>query len=245
VSAASQKSVAIVQSNYIPWKGYFDLISSVDELVLYDDRQYTRRDWRNRNLIKTAQGTIWLTVPVQVKGRYDQTIQETTVSDPTWADRHWRTIEQAYRPAPCFDELRDVLYRLYADCDDVLLSRINRRFLDVICELLGIRTRIVWSSEYAAEGAKTERLVSLCRAAGATSYLSGPTAKAYLDESLFADAGIELRYMDYSGYPEYEQLHPPFEHAVSVIDLLVHTGRSAPRYLKSLSEPGDPTAETS
>ena len=232
MSEPPQKSIAIVQSSYIPWKGYFDLIRSVDEFVLYDDQQYTRRDWRNRNQIKTAQGRIWLTIPVNVKGRYHQRIDETTISDPAWAARHWQTIEHAYGRAPHFEELRDVLSRLYSECDETFLSAINRRFLEAICDLLGIRTPLTSSRDYAAEGTKTERLVSLCRAAGATSYLSGPTARAYLDESLFEAAGIELRFMDYSGYPEYEQLHPPFEHAVSAIDLLVHTGSSAPSYLE-------------
>jgi hypothetical protein len=227
-----QKSVAIVQSSYVPWKGTFDLIRSVDEFVLYDDQQYTRRDWRNRNRIKTAQGTIWLTIPVNVKGRYHQRIDETTISDPGWAERHWRTIEHTYGRAPCFEEMRDPLHRLYAECEETHLSAINRRFLEALRDLLGIGTPLTSSSDYPAEGTKTDRLVSLCRAAGATAYLSGPTARAYLDEALFAEAGIELRFMDYSGYPEYEQLYPPFEHAVSVIDLLVHTGSSAPAYLE-------------
>jgi hypothetical protein len=169
-----------------------------------------------------------------VKGKYHQRIDETAVSDPTWASRHWRTIEHAYGRAPHFEGQRDLLQSLYAECDDVLLSAINRRFLHAICDLLGIGTHITSSEDYEAEGTKTQRLVSLCRAAGATSYLSGPTARAYLDESLFDEAGIELRFMDYSGYPEYDQLHPPFEHEVSVIDLLVHTGPAAPGYLKSV-----------
>jgi hypothetical protein len=232
------KSVAIVQSSYIPWKGYFDLIDSVDELILYDDQQYTRRDWRNRNRIKTPQGTIWLTIPVHVKGRYHQRIDETTVSDFAWPGRHWRTIENTYRRAPHFEEQRDVLYRLYSECEEAFLSAINRRFLDAICSMLGIRTRITSSTSYEAEGVKTERVVGLCRAAGATLYLSGPTARAYLDESQFDEAGIELRFMDYSSYPAYEQLYPPFEHAVSAIDLLVHTGPSARTYLKSVSSVG-------
>jgi WbqC-like protein family len=239
VNGAPRKSVAIVQSSYIPWKGYFDLIDSVDEFILYDDQQFTRRDWRNRNRIKTPQGPVWLTIPVNVKGRYHQAVQETTVSDPGWTRRHWLTIEHAYRRAPHFDAHRDLLSRLYSECDDVFLSDVNRRFLDAFCELLGIGTRIVRSTEYEANGSRTERLVSLCRAAGATSYLSGPTARAYLDESLFDEAGIELRFMDYSGYPEYEQLYPPFEHAVSVIDLLVHTGHAAPRYINSNAPVGD------
>jgi len=235
VSVSTSKSVAIVQSCYIPWKGYFDLINAVDEFILYDDQQYTRRDWRNRNRVKTAQGTIWLSIPVRVKGKYLQRIDETEVSDPAWAERHWLTLVHAYGQAPYFERYRDRLQRLYHESSEVLLSKVNRHFLEVICHLLGIRTRLVWSTDYEVEGARTERLVNLCRAAGATSYLSGPSARAYLDEAIFERAGIELRYMDYSGYPEYEQLHPPFEHAVSIVDLLVHTGPSAPRYLKSFS----------
>lgn len=235
VTDVAPKSVAIVQSSYIPWKGYFDLINSVDEFILYDDQQYTRRDWRNRNRVKSAQGTIWLSIPVKVKGKYLQRIDETEVSDPTWPDRHWHTVAHTYGRAPYFAAYRDELQALYDDSREVLLSRINRRFLEEICTLLGISTRFVWSTEYEVDGSKSDRLVALCRAAGASVYLSGPSARAYLDESLFVDAGIELRYMDYSGYPEYEQLHPPFEHAVSVVDLIVHTGPSAKRYLKSFS----------
>jgi hypothetical protein len=235
VSASARKSVAIVQSCYIPWKGYFDLINSVDEFILYDDRQYTRRDWRNRNRIKTAQGTIWLSIPVRVKGRYLQRIDETEISDPNWSERHWKTVEHAYRDAPYFEHYRDVLERAYLDCGETLLSKVNRRFLEVICELLDVRTTLAWSTDYRAEGTKTDRLISLCAAAGATSYLSGPTARSYLEETQFVQAGIELRYMDYLGYPEYEQLHPPFEHDVSVIDLLVHTGPAAGNHLKSFS----------
>lgn len=229
------KSVAIVQSCYIPWKGYFDLINSVDEFILYDDRQFTRRDWRNRNRVKTAQGTIWLSVPVKVKGRYFQRIDETEISDSGWADRHWRTLEQAYREAPHFDRFHDELARLYRECDEGFLSQINRRFLDGVCHILGIETPLRWSTDYDIEGTKTERLVNLCLAAGASTYLSGPRASSYLDESLFDRASVELRYADYTGYPEYEQLHPPFEHEVSIVDLLVHTGPSAPSYLKSFS----------
>ena len=235
MSDVESKTVAIVQSSYIPWKGYFDLINSVDEFILYDDRQYTRRDWRNRNRIKTAQGTAWLSIPVKIKGRYEQRIDETEVSDPAWPERHWKTIVHAYSRAPHFDVYQDSLHALYQQCTEVLLSRINRTFLEEICDFLGIRTPFVWSTEYQASGGRTERLVALCRSASATTYVSGPTARAYIDESLFHDAGIELRYMDYSGYPEYEQLHPPFEHTVSIVDLLVHTGEAARQFLKSAS----------
>ena len=232
VSEVGSKAVAIVQSNYIPWKGYFDLIDSVDEFIVYDDQQYTRRDWRNRNRIKTAQGTTWLSIPVKVKGRYHQRIDETEISDDTWAERHWQTIVHAYGRAPFFDAYGDRLLALYERRTEPLLSAVNQALLEGLCHMLGIETAFTSSSDYEADGVKTERLVALCRAASATSYLSGPSARAYLDESRFHDVGIDVRYMDYGGYPEYDQLHPPFEHAVSIIDLVVHTGPEARRFLK-------------
>jgi WbqC-like protein family len=234
-SSESGKIVAIVQSCYIPWKGYFDLINLVDEFILYDDRQYTRRDWRNRNRIKTPQGSQWLTIPVVVKGRYDQRIDETRISDPGWADRHWKTLVHNYASAPHFDDYRDTLESLYRTTTNPRLSVVNRTFLEAISEILGIRTRLSWSTDYGVEGLKTKRLINLCRAAGATSYLSGPSAREYMEEGLFEEAGIALEYMDYGGYPEYPQLHPPFDHAVTVLDLIFNTGAEAPRYMKSLA----------
>jgi hypothetical protein len=232
---SSGKHVAIVQSCYIPWKGYFDLINLVDEFVLYDDRQYTRRDWRNRNRIKTPQGSQWLTIPVEVKGRYDQRIDEARISDPEWADRHWKTLEHNYRAAPHFEDYSDTLASLYGGATDPRLSTVNRAFLETICRLLGIETSLSWSTDYDAHGTKTDRLVSLCQASGATDYLSGPSAKEYMDESRFEEAGIQLEYMNYSGYPEYPQLHPPFEHEVTVLDLLFNAGPEAPQYMKSFA----------
>jgi hypothetical protein len=229
------KRVAIIQSNYIPWKGYFDIINQVDEFILYDDRQYTRRDWRNRNLIKTGHGLHWLTIPVHVKGRYKQRIDETLISDPEWVDRHWKTIEQAYSTAPHFKTYRDEIAALYAASVETRLSEVNRRFLEAISRLLGIRATFAWCTDYEASGARTARLVSLCRSAGAGVYLSGPAARAYIDEALFREAGIELTYMDYSGYPEYPQLNGPFEHGVTILDLLFNVGADAPRYMKSFA----------
>lgn len=220
------KRVAIVQSCYIPWKGYFDLINGVDEFILYDDLQYTRRDWRNRNRIKTPGGTTWLTIPVKVKGRYFQKIRDTVVHDRKWADRHWKSICMNYSRALCFESTRSLFQELYEECGvETHLSRINFRFLRAIADLIGIRTRITWSMDYDLIGARNERLVHLCRQAGAAEYLTGPAAKSYLDENLFRDHGISVRWMDYTGYPEYRQLFsPPFIHAVSIIDLIMNEG---------------------
>jgi hypothetical protein len=227
------KRVAIVQSNYIPWKGYFDLINLVDEFILYDDRQFTRRDWRNRNVIKTPQGLHWLTIPVRVKGRYEQRIDETMISEPDWSDKHWKTITHAYASAPHFKLHKELFAAIYSSSGEERLSDVNRRFLETICGVLGIGTRLSWSTDHPTTGDRTERLVNLCRLAGATEYLSGPAARVYIDAEQFQSAGIELTYMDYSGYPEYPQMHGAFEHGVSILDLLFNVGPDAPRYMKS------------
>jgi hypothetical protein len=232
------KRVAIVQSNYIPWKGYFDLIASVDEFILFDDVQYTRRDWRNRNKIKTAQGLKWLTIPVAVKGRYHQRIDETMISDLGWGESHWETLRHAYRSAECFDAFGPPLERLYESAPGERLSDINRHFLEGVCEILGIETKLSWSTDYGAGGVKGERLLELCRKAGADEYVSGPSARAYLDEAPFAEAGVAVRWFDYPEYPTYRQLHPPFEHAVTVLDLILNMGAEAPDYLRPWSRTG-------
>jgi hypothetical protein len=228
------RRVAVTQSNYIPWKGYFDLIARVDEVVLYDDVQYTRRDWRNRNRIKTPQGTRWLTIPVKTRGRYHQRIDETEVSDPGWAARHWAAIRQSYGGAPHFGRYEGTLEELYAGTKETVLSAVNERFLRALCSLLGIETAMSRSDGHAQSAERSERLVALCRRAGASEYVCGPASRGYLDERAFAEAWIAVTYMDYSGYPEYPQLHPPFEHHVSVIDLLLNTGPDAPHFMKHM-----------
>jgi hypothetical protein len=227
------KKLAIVQSNYIPWKGYFDLMNLVDEFILFDDMQYTRRDWRNRNRIKTQNGVKWLTIPVKAKGKYHQRIRETTISDQRWNLRHWQTIVHGYSKARHFETYKDQFEELYLKSTEEYLSQINYRFLTGICQILGIDTRLSWSMDYDLIEGRTERLVHLCEQAGASEYVSGPSARGYLDEDLFAAAGIAVSYIDYSGYVEYEQLFPPFEHHVSIIDLILNVGPDAAKYLMS------------
>lgn len=228
------KRVAILQSNYIPWKGYFDIIGSVDEFIVMDEVQYTRRDWRNRNRIKTPSGPKWLTIPVQVKGKYTQTIAETVVADNAWAERHWAQLVQFYRSAPCFEACAETVESLYNVAAGLeRLSEINLLFLKRICGMLGIATPFTDSTQYGAEGAKSNRILGLCRAAGADVYLSGPAARDYLQVEDFEAEGITVEWMDYDGYPEYEQLYPPFVHGVTILDLLFHTGAEASDYLKS------------
>lgn len=230
------RRAAILQSSYVPWKGTFDMVNLVDEFILYDDAAYSKNGWRNRNRIKTAGGPLWLTIPVRVTGRSGQPIREVEVGDPRWAAKHWKSLATWYARAPHFDELAPVLRGLYERAaGEVLLSRINELFLRGLCDLLGIRTRITRSMDYRLEGDRVERLLGLCEQAGAGEYLTGPAARAYLDEARFAARGIAVRWMDYSGYPEYRQLFcPPFVHEVSILDLLLNEGpQGARQYLLS------------
>lgn len=227
----NRKRIAIIQSNYIPWKGYFDIINSVDEFILYDEVQYTCQDWRSRNRIKTANGLAWLTIPNN--GTLSTSVAEVETMNNRWRVKHWRSISQAYARAAHFRTYAPLLEPLWLGNVETHLSRINRRFMEAICEILGIRTRITCSSSYQPTGGKTERIVDICLKSGATTYLSGPAAKGYLIPELFQQAGIALQWMDYSEYPEHPQLHPPFEHAVSIVDLILNTGPDATRYMKS------------
>lgn len=226
------KKIAILQSNYIPWKGYFDLIAAVDEFILYDDMQYTRRDWRNRNQIKTPQGVQWLTVPVLVKGKYHQKIRETEIDGPDWAAIHWKALAQNYRRTPYFDEISAWLEPLYLAELYTHLSQLNRKLIEAVCAYLGIKTVISNSWDYNLLDGKTERLADLCLQASGAEYISGPAAKDYIDENVFSEQGIKLTWFDYSGYTEYPQLWGEFSHGVTVLDLLFNCGKEAPDYMR-------------
>jgi hypothetical protein len=226
------KRVAIIQSNYIPWKGYFDIIARVDEFILLDDVQYTKRDWRNRNRIKTKDGLAWLTIPVHSKGESSALIREMRISEPGWNRKHWETIRRNYAKSACFREYEPILEDLFLGCQGEFLTQVNHWFIEGVCRILGIRTKISFSMDYETVEGKNERLISLCLQAGGTEYLSGPAAQGYMDEAQFAKEGIAVAYMDYSGYPEYRQLYPPFEHGVSIIDLILNEGPDAKRFMK-------------
>jgi hypothetical protein len=223
------KRVAILQSNYIPWKGYFDIIHDVDEFIFYDDRQYTKQDWRNRNRIKTPTGTAWLTIPVGGRGVRRICDVELPVSE--WACEHWCRLESSYARAPYFEVNRAMLEEIYLGTTWRYLSDLNQHLIRTIASTLAITTAFRDSRQLEIRGSKQERLLDILRQTGADVYVSGPAARSYIEPSRFAEEGIELRWMDYAGYPEYPQLHPPFVHEVTVLDLLFHTGPDAPRYI--------------
>ena len=177
------KKIAILQSNYIPWKGYFDLINMVDEFIFYDEVQYTKNDWRNRNKIKTPQGIQWLTIPVRQES-LDQKIKDTKITDKKWNIKHWRTISQNYSKAKYFKDYKDIFEELYLTCDEEYLSQINYKFITTINEILEIKTKLRWSSEFELVDGQTEKLLGICKDCNADIYLSGPAAKDYFNEEV-------------------------------------------------------------
>lgn len=232
------KTVAILQSNYIPWRGYFHLIDKADAFILLDCVQYTRQNWRNRNRVKTSQGMQWLTIPVRINGLYHQAIDETRVSNSHWVEKHIRTITASYGRAFAFTEEAPWLFarmREAAHCD--YLSPINVHLLRALCDRLGIATPMIncdtlLRREDLVEMDANSRLLALLQATGASSYLSGPAARAYLDKEALERAGIELEWADYTDFPAYPQLWGDFTNEASVVDLLLNVGAtSAQRYL--------------
>lgn len=224
------KRLAVLQSNYIPWKGYFDIIRDVDLFVFYDDVQYTKNDWRNRNRIKTPNGSMWLTVPTGTD--LNRLVCEVQLTDAHWAQKHWKSLQQFYSATPHFKRYEDFFKDVYLGMRWKSLSELNHYLIKVIArDCLGIETQFADSRDYPTTGTKLDRLIELIAKFGAQIYVSGPAAKAYIDADRFAQLGVELVYKSYDGYPPYPQRYPPFEHSVSIVDLLFNVGPDAPAYI--------------
>ena len=224
------KKVAILQSNYIPWKGYFDLIAKADVFVIYDEVQYTKNDWRNRNMIQTASGLQWITIPVRQE-RLVQKIYESKVVIDNWAKKHVATLQGNYAKAVHFKSYKDQIFSLYENQSN-FISEVNVTLIRGICKILGIGTEIIDSRELNLEGDRNNRLLEACKKLNAKTYISGPAARSYLDVDLFNKEGIEIFWMDYSNYKEYKQVFEPFQHSVTVLDLIFNTGAEAKNYMK-------------
>lgn len=223
----------ILQPSYIPWRGYFDQIQRADVFVFYDDVQYDKHGWRNRNRIKTHQGGQWLTIPVHSQG---VVVENTPINEveivwqQSWSERHLRALQQAYSKTP--------YYKTYAPWLEEVYARRPARLADFtipltieLAQKLGINhTRFLRSSELNASGQKTDRLIEILTQLGVTHYISGPSARSYIEEEKFQSAGITLEYMEYN-YPEYPQLYPPYDPFITILDLLFMTGPDAPRYI--------------
>lgn len=225
--------VVINQSNYIPWKGYFDLINDADLFIFLDDVQYTKNDWRNRNRIKSPNGLHWLTIPIG--SPTSKRIDEVALPLTDWREKHWRSVVCAYSRTPFFSQYAAWLRETYFDLKHTTLSELNQYLIRTIAlQFLGINTEFTNSREISGHGTKTDRILALLKGVGAKTYISGPAGKNYLEEAKFLENGIKLIWKDYSAYPQYDQFQPPFEHAVSILDMIFHLGPEAPWYIWGL-----------
>ena len=223
----------ILQPSYIPWRGYFDQIRRSDVFIFYDDVQYDKDGWRNRNRIKTSQGMQWLTIPVHSRGVTGGVpICEIEIDNSRpWARKHLTALSVAYGRAPYFKQFLPLLNDFYARTDARLADFVIALTMSLSGELGIHGTRFMRSSEITGvTGRKTDRLIEILSRVGADHYISGPSAQGYIEAEKFEAAGIALEYMSYD-YPEYPQLHGAFEPHVTILDLLFMTGAEASQYL--------------
>ena len=224
----------ILQPSYIPWRGYFDQIRRADLFIFYDDVQYDKHGWRNRNQIKTAHGKQWLTIPVHSSGVTQGVPIKAVKIDQSkpWAKNHLKTLTVSYSKAPCFKQYLPLLESFYERRDEFIADFTIETTITLARELGNGHTRFMRSSELdGITGEKTGRLIQILKRVGATHYISGPSAQDYIETEKFAAAEITLEYMRYD-YPEYPQLYPPYDPFVSVLDLLFMAGPDAARYFE-------------
>ena len=227
--------VGIIQSCYVPWRGFFDFIADVDLFVLFDDVQYpTGRSWRNRNRLKTGNGLRWVTVPVPSgAGRLPIDHVPIARSPKPWQNEHRATMERAFATARYRTEAL-AIWEESISFGDTHLSQLNERLIRRICAYLDINTPIVQARSFAARGTKTDRLIDLLKKIGANTYLSGPSASGYIDANEFLRAGIGLEFKAYN-YSTYPQQWGNFENDVSVLDLIANCGPESKQFVRSRS----------
>lgn len=224
--------VAIIQSNYLPWKGYFDIISNVDLFIFHDDLQFTKNDWRNRNKIKGPDGLHWITIPVGQSEK--RLICEVEIKSKEWQQKHWNMLKNFYIKSPFFSYFSNFFEDIYMEKTWNNLSELNQYLIKKIShDFLDINVKFDDSRNYFLTSTKSDRVIELLKKVSASSYLSGPSARNYLRESSFEDNDIKLDWMVYDAYREYPQLYPPFSHDVSIVDLLFNVGPDAKFYIKN------------
>lgn len=226
--------IAISQSNYLPWKGYFDLIQSVDEFVFFDEVQFTRRDWRNRNVIRNLNKKNWITVPVKNKGNYKEIISNIEVYNNNWKNSHLDLIKQCYSKSEHFEEIYNFFSGCYSNIDTDKLSEINKSIIIKICNFLNFNTPFVDSKNIDKTKNKisaSERLLEICISRKANIYVSGSAAKNYLDEKLFNKNGVEVNWFDYGNSKVYKQPFKDFYENLSIVDCLMNCGKDKDKFL--------------
>lgn len=244
---APARTVVVTQSNYVPWRGWFEMLGRANCWVVLDSVQYTRRDWRNRNRIKTKDGLVWLTIPVRPGNHRETAIDEVLIDGVAWIDRHIETIRHAYRKAKHFPDVMPWLEAQFLAAREMeRLSAFNVLLAQSFLARLGVDVAVRRDTDLLGRDVlsgldPTQRLVRLAEAVGAERYVTGPAARGYMDETAFAARSISVEWMDYGLQEPYPQLWGEFEPAVSIIDLMMNLGDDAPEWIgrRGPSAPGN------
>jgi len=229
-------AVSINQHAYLAWPGYFHRIAISDLHIVLDHVQFEKNSLVNRNKIRTKTGWCWLSVPVLTKGLFGrlEINRLEIVKNSPWEKKHWRSLVTNYSKAPYFEMYGGILQSAYQKGHH-RLNELVKEITTGILDALDIRTPILFSSEMNARGKKDELVLNLCREAGATTYISGPFGRNYLDEERFRDNGIRVFYHDYAP-PTYPQVFPGFESSLSIVDLLFNCGPES-RHIMEKDQP--------
>lgn len=223
----------ILQPTYLPWMGYFGMIDLADIFVFLDDVQFEAQSWQQRNRIKTSQGCFWLTVPIV--RHFGQNIKETKINNGTdWNKKHWESIKQSYSKAQFFDKYAPLFLEIYEKKWEYIAD-LNTALIKNISEILGLKTRFIYSSEFHIKGVKTERLIKILKEIDATKYITGPGTRDYIESDRFKENNIELYWYEYQ-HPVYPQIRGDFIAYLSVLDLLFNTGDEAISYIREGSK---------
>ena len=226
--------VVILQPNYIPWIGYFEIIKSSDIFIFLDDVQYTKRDWRNRNFININNKKYLLTIPVNTKGKFHQKINEVKLANQKFKEKHLEIIRQNYKKTRYFDEFFYILNKTYNKYSEDYLSEFNINLIKVISNYLKIETKFMKSSDFKIELKSNEKLIELCKKVNCKIYLSGIKARNYLNEKKFIEANIKLKIVKYKQQKIYKNQINKFIPKLSIIDLIFNEGPNSINYLQDL-----------
>ena len=220
----SLTTCVISQSNYIPWKGYFQMIAKADIFVFYDNVSFTSRDWRSRNKIFTKDGELWLTIPVG--SNRGKNIDEVDLPNGKWKTKHLESIKRAYSKFPYYEDVKEIIDPIFFERAVDNLSLFNQKLIKSFCKYLEIDTKFYNASDLGIDGNRVEKLIKICKKLGADTYISGPAAKNYIKNE-FDDSGINLQWMEYGPFEEYEQNGSEFSHYVSIIDTIARLGKGS------------------
>lgn len=229
------RKIAILQPNYIPWKGVFDLIDRVDHFVFYDDVQYTKKDWRNRNYIKSKDSDLLLSVPVKTKGKTGQLIKDTLIdNDHKWQMKHYKSIVNCYKQSQFFERYHFILEELYLNNTWNLLSELNVFSTKIISKAINIQTNWHLSSNLSKSGSKIgDKAIKICKELNCNYFINGPSSKKFLDLNLFKKNNIHVEFIKYE-FPLYHQQYTPFSHNVSILDVIFNCGPNALKFIRNI-----------